>query len=108
MLQNASAASSSPESSVAPLQGQGAQEALQAVVKDQEYFCAVLPGGQRLVHIIARGVRHPLSFGRDAAAALAGVPDRADWKVCQVSAQFVHGWRRCGSRLQACCMCLKI
>ena len=65
-------------------QGEGAQEALQQAVGDHEFFCALLPNGRRLVQVIERGVRHPLSFGRDVAAALAGAPDRADWKTCQV------------------------
>ena len=76
-----------PLSACAGWQGEGAQEALQKAVGDQEFFCALLPGGRRLVHVIERGVRHPLSFGRDMAAALAGAPDRADWKACQVGNQ---------------------
>ncbi len=35
-----------------------------------------LPGGTQLVHAIARGERFPINFGREVAAAIAGVPDR--------------------------------
>lgn len=47
-----------------------------------EYFMAVLPGGVRLVRPIARGERWPLNLGREVLAKLAGVPERADWKLC--------------------------
>ena len=51
-----------------------------------EYFLAILPDGTRLVQTISGALRHPIPFGREAAAELAGVPDRADWKSCQASA----------------------
>jgi hypothetical protein len=47
-----------------------------------EYFQAILPGGVRLVHVIVRGERWPLNMGREVLAGLAGVPERADWKMC--------------------------
>lgn len=31
------------------------------------------------------GERHPLGYGREVLAELAGVPERADWKACQCS-----------------------
>lgn len=31
------------------------------------------------------GERHPLGYGREVLAELAGVPQRADWKACQCS-----------------------
>jgi hypothetical protein len=43
---------------------------------------ALLPDGSRLVHPIAYGERHPLNFGREVLAELAGVPERGDWKAC--------------------------
>ena len=62
-----------------------------------EFFQVVLPDGSRLAHAISAGSKHPLSFGRDVAAQLAGVPARADWKACQVSY---------GSCLAQCPLCL--
>ncbi|GAX77812.1 hypothetical protein CEUSTIGMA_g5255.t1 [Chlamydomonas eustigma] len=47
-----------------------------------EYFQAILPGGLRLVQVLARGVRFPLNLGREVLAGLAGTPERADWKMC--------------------------
>jgi len=63
------------------------QAAIRDIVGDGEYFCAILPDGSRLVHPIQYGERHPLSFGRDVLATLMGTPERADWKLCKVSAQ---------------------
>ena len=65
--------------------GQEAREALAAAVQGGEYFVGLLPDGSRLVHSIAFGERHPLSFGREVLAELAGVPHRANWKECQCS-----------------------
>ena len=70
-----------------PLKGEEAREALAGVVHNGEYFIALLPDGSRLVHPIAYGERHPLNFGREVLAELAGVPHRADWKECQGSAE---------------------
>lgn len=67
-----------------PAAGEAGRAALQDVVGDGEYFRALLPDGSSLVHPIAHGERHPLSFGRDALASLAGAPERADWKACAV------------------------
>ena len=66
-----------------PATGEAAREAVRAVVGDGEYFVAVLPDGSRLVHPIVFGERHPLVYGREVLAELAGVPERADWKECQ-------------------------
>lgn len=41
--------------------------------------------GVQLAHPILRGERFPLNFGRSVVAALAGKPDRADWKNCEAS-----------------------
>ena len=38
---------------------------------------------------ILQGERHPLNFGREVTAELAGVPERADWKNCQVLKYFI-------------------
>jgi len=65
--------------------GKDEREALRAVVGTGEYFVALLPDNSRLVHPIAYGERHPLGFGREVLAELAGVPHRADWKECQSS-----------------------
>lgn len=61
------------------------QDGIRDIAGDGEYFCAILPDGSRLVHPIAYGERHPLSFGRDVLAELIGTPERADWKLCKVS-----------------------
>lgn len=63
--------------------GEEAKEALARAVNNGEYFVALLPDGSRMVHPIAYGERHPLNFGREVLAELAGVPHRADWKECQ-------------------------
>jgi diadenosine tetraphosphate (Ap4A) HIT family hydrolase len=60
---------------------------LRDVVGDGEYFCAILPDGSRLVHPLSYGERHPLSFGREVLAGLAGAPERSDWKACKMSSQ---------------------
>ena len=64
-------------------QGEGARAALRQAVGEGEYFMVVLPDGSRLLHSIG-GQRFPIAFGREIAAALAGVPERADWKNCKV------------------------
>ncbi|KAL0037433.1 hypothetical protein WJX79_008053 [Trebouxia sp. C0005] len=64
--------------------GKASRSQLQEVVGDSEYFLAILPDGSRLVHPITREERHPLDFGRQVVAQLAGTPDRADWKTCQL------------------------
>ncbi|KAL0053002.1 hypothetical protein WJX82_011315 [Trebouxia sp. C0006] len=64
--------------------GKASRSQLQEVVGDSEYFLAILPDGSRLVHPISREERHPLDFGRQVVAQLAGTPDRADWKTCQL------------------------
>ena len=38
----------------------------------------------RLMQVVKGGDRHPLAFGREVLASLGGVPDRADWRACQV------------------------
>ncbi len=63
------------------------RENLRDVVGDGEYFSAILPDGSRLVHPLSYGERHPLSFGREVLATIAGVPQRADWKVCKMDGQ---------------------
>lgn len=67
--------------------GEAARAALRDVVGDGEYFQAFLPDGSYLVHPIAFGERHPLNYGREVLAELAGVPDRAEWKACAVSVE---------------------
>lgn len=49
-----------------------------------EYFLVLLPDGSRFAHAVASAQRHPIGFGRELAAKLAGVPHRADWKACKV------------------------
>jgi hypothetical protein len=65
--------------------GEASRDALRDAVGDGEFFVATLPGGARYAAPVPRGARHPLTFGRDAAAAVAGAPDRADWRACQVA-----------------------
>jgi len=65
-------------------QGEAGREALREAVGTGEYFLVILPDGSRLVHTISATQRHPIPFGREAAAQVAGVPERADWKICQV------------------------
>ena len=57
--------------------GKASRSQLQEVVGDSEYFLATLPDGSRLVHPITREERHPLDFGRQVVAQLAGTPDRS-------------------------------
>ena len=56
--------------------GMSARQQLQEAVGDSEYFLAVLPDGTRLVHPISRDERHPLDFGRQVVAQLAGTPEK--------------------------------
>ena len=65
--------------------GMAPREALRDVVGDGEYYVATLPCGTRYASPVPRGERHPLTFGRVAAAAVACAPQRADWKECLVS-----------------------
>ncbi|KAL3157811.1 hypothetical protein ABBQ32_012233 [Trebouxia sp. C0010 RCD-2024] len=64
--------------------GKAARQQLLEAVGESEYFLAILPDGSSLVHCISREERHPLDFGRLVVAQLAGTPDKADWKSCQV------------------------
>ena len=57
--------------------GKASRSQLQEVVGDSEYLLAILPDGSRLVHPITREERHPLDFGRQVVAQLAGTPDRS-------------------------------
>lgn len=57
---------------------------LQQVVGDAEYFLGVLPDGSGLAARLAPGQRAPMQLGRQILAALAGTPERADWKACTV------------------------
>lgn len=75
-----------------PVQGEAGRAALREAVGTGEYFLVVLPDGSRLVNTISASQRHPIPFGREAAAQLAGVPDRADWKKCKVRGK----WRDAG------------
>lgn len=62
--------------------GPEGQAALRAAVGEGEFFAVTLPDGSKLVHPLAG--RFSMSFGREAAAALIGAPDRADWKNCRL------------------------
>eukprot|EP00208_Stichococcus_sp_RCC1054_P002085 CAMPEP_0206146064 /NCGR_PEP_ID=MMETSP1473-20131121/29358_1 /ASSEMBLY_ACC=CAM_ASM_001109 /TAXON_ID=1461547 /ORGANISM="Stichococcus sp, Strain RCC1054" /LENGTH=638 /DNA_ID=CAMNT_0053542501 /DNA_START=442 /DNA_END=2358 /DNA_ORIENTATION=+ len=66
--------------------GEAFRSYLKRAVGDDEYLRVGLPGGVQLVHPIRRGERFPINFGRDVASAIAGTPDRADWKKCSVDA----------------------
>lgn len=68
-----------------PTSGEEAKQQLKEVVGEGEYFVGLLPDGSRLVHSIAYGERHPLSYGREVLAHLVKAPERADWKICAVS-----------------------
>ena len=59
-----------------PVSSTEARPQLQEAVGSSEYFLAVLPDGSRLVHPITREERHPLNFGREVVAQLAGEPER--------------------------------
>jgi len=50
-----------------------------------EFVMVTLPDGVRLVHVLSRGERHPMSFCREAAANALGVPEKADWKNCRMT-----------------------
>jgi hypothetical protein len=73
-------------------QGETGREALRDAVGTGEYFLVIFPDGSRLVQTISASQRHPIPFGREAAAQLAGVPERADWKNCQVRGQRSSGF----------------
>lgn len=62
--------------------GLAGQAALRAVVGQGEFCSVTLPDGTKLVHPV-RG-RFSMTFAREAAAALIGQPDRADWKNCRL------------------------
>ncbi|KAK4058716.1 hypothetical protein OIO90_000160 [Microbotryomycetes sp. JL221] len=49
------------------------------------YFRVDLPDGRLLVHKIQPKTPFSLQFGRNTAATLLGMPDRADWKACTLS-----------------------
>eukprot|EP00741_Cyanophora_paradoxa_P003247 tig00000691_g3155.t1 len=49
-----------------------------------QYFLVELPTGDRLLHRVPGGARHPLQFGREALAVLINKPERGDWKACVV------------------------
>lgn len=76
------------ETVVLTLQGEGARAALREAVGTGEFFHLVLPDGSRLVHAVAKSERHPVAFGREIAAELAGAPQRADWRECKARAFF--------------------
>jgi hypothetical protein len=60
---------------------------LQSMVAEQEYFYLHLPTGKQLLHIKDKESRLPLGFGRHVLLAeLMGIPERAEWKACQVDA----------------------
>lgn len=67
--------------------GEEARAALRAAVGDNEFMRVNLPDGTKLVHVIKRGERFPINFGRDLAASVAGTPERGDWKQCQVDSK---------------------
>lgn len=55
---------------------------LQQLAGSGEYFLGLLPDGGAVIRTIKRGERLPMNLGRQILAALAGVPDRADWRAC--------------------------
>lgn len=67
-------------------QGEAGRAAVRQVVGSGWYFLALLPDGSRMVLSITGG-KFPVSFGREVLAALAGAPERADWKTCQVESR---------------------
>ena len=46
------------------------------------YFRVDLPGGKKMVHLMERGQRFDLQFGRVTLAKLMGLEARIDWKAC--------------------------
>eukprot|EP00798_Chlamydomonas_sp_ICE-L_P008738 gene8738-33600_t len=67
---------------MSPSGGGSSQSSLRALVGGNEYFQAILPGGLRLVKSIMKDERWPMNLGREVLANLAGVPEKADWKLC--------------------------
>eukprot|EP00892_Ulva_mutabilis_P002291 jgi/Ulvmu1/12062/UM083_0075.1 len=63
----------------------GLRSEVKQLVQSAQYFQFFLPDGSRLVHPIDRNEKHPMNFGRDCLARLAGVPHRADWRQCQAA-----------------------
>jgi len=64
--------------------GEQGRQAMRRHVGDMEFIAFTLPDGTRMVHVIRPGEKHPMGFVREVAAALAGKPDKADWKKCEV------------------------
>lgn len=64
-------------------QGETGQAELKGIVGDAQYFQAFLPDGSRLVHAISGNKRHPMHFGREVLAKLAGEPAKSDWRLCK-------------------------
>lgn len=63
------------------------QAALQDEVGSGEYFLGMLPDGSRIVCTIPKGLRCPITLGREILAELAGNPERADWKKCKAETE---------------------
>ncbi|KAL7413774.1 CwfJ C-terminus 1-domain-containing protein-like protein [Mrakia frigida] len=61
-----------------------AEAALASVGKGggDNYFRVDLPGGGKMVHLMERGARFDLQFGRATLAKLLEIPHRIDWKNC--------------------------
>ena len=64
------------------IEATAARKQLQEAVGKSEYFLAYLPDGSKLVHTITREERHPIDFGRQVVAQLAGNPDRYASGTC--------------------------
>ncbi|CAG9464671.1 unnamed protein product [Pedinophyceae sp. YPF-701] len=58
------------------------RDAVKDVAGEEEFLLWVLPNGMRLLHVIPRHSRHPMTLAREIAATLCGKPERAEWKKC--------------------------
>jgi len=75
------------ETRLGPADAPQGQQELKAAVGSGPFLCVTLPDGNRLVHAIVSGERHPMSFGREVAADLLGQSSRADWNECKLPSQ---------------------
>ncbi|XP_051114303.1 zinc finger CCCH domain-containing protein 64 [Andrographis paniculata] len=55
------------------------------VDRNQSLFYVEVPGGTILLHIVDDNEKFPAQFGREVMAGLLNMPDKADWKNCQMS-----------------------
>ncbi|KAJ9167959.1 hypothetical protein P3X46_019546 [Hevea brasiliensis] len=53
--------------------------------RNYNFFCVELPDGNKLSYLVEENMRFPVQFGRAVLAGLLNVPERADWRTCELS-----------------------